>query len=164
MSKKLNKLKGKIFNIKDLSEIINEWRLNKNKIVFTNGCFDLIHLGHLEILARSADLGDKLIVAINSDVSIKKIKGNSRPIIEEDSRAKQLAAIEFIDAVILFNEDTPYNLINILKPDVLTKGGDYKKNDIVGNQLINKEQGEVIIIPLTQGYSTTAILEKIKNE
>ena len=164
MSKKLNKLKAKIFNIKDLSEIINEWRLNGDKIVFTNGCFDLIHLGHLEILARSADLGDKLIVGINSDMSIKKIKGNSRPIIEEDSRAKQLAAIEFIDAVILFNEDTPYNLINILKPDVLTKGGDYKKNDIVGNQLINKEQGKVVIIPLTQGYSTTSILEKIKNE
>jgi len=164
MSKKLNKLKAKIFNIKNLSQIINEWRLNGDKIVFTNGCFDLIHLGHLEILARSADLGDKLIVAINSDVSIKKIKGNSRPIIEEDSRAKQLAAIEFIDAVILFNEDTPYDLINILKPDVLTKGGDYKKNDIVGNQLINKEQGEVVIIPLTQGYSTTSILEKIKNE
>ena len=164
MSKKLNKLKAKIFNIKNLSQIINEWRLNGDKIVFTNGCFDLIHLGHLEILARSADLGDKLIVGINSDESIKKIKGNSRPIIEEDSRAKQLAAIEFIDAVILFNEETPYNLINILKPDVLTKGGDYKKNDIVGNQLINKEKGEVVIIPLTQGYSTTSILEKIKNE
>ena len=164
MSKKLNKLKAKIFNIKNLSQIINQWRLNGDKIVFTNGCFDLIHLGHLEILARSADLGDKLIVGINSDESIKKIKGNSRPIIEEDSRAKQLAAIEFIDAVILFNEDTPYNLINILKPDVLTKGGDYKKNDIVGNQLINKDQGEVVIIPLTQGYSTTSILEKIKNE
>ena len=164
MSKQLNKLKAKIFNIKDLSQIIKKWRLNGDKIIFTNGCFDLIHLGHLEILARSADLGDKLIVALNSDVSIKKIKGNSRPIIEEDSRAKQLAAIEFIDAVILFNEDTPYDLINILKPDVLTKGGDYKKNDIVGNQLINKEQGEVVIIPLTQGYSTTSILEKIKNE
>ena len=164
MSKKINKLKAKILNIKDLAKIINEWRLNGDKIVFTNGCFDLIHLGHLEILARSADLGDKLVVAINSDMSIKKIKGNSRPIIKEDSRAKQLAAIEFIDAVILFNEDTPYNLINILKPDVLTKGGDYKKNDIVGNQLINKEQGEVVIIPLTQGYSTTSILEKIKNE
>ena len=164
MSEKLNKLKAKIFNINDLSQIIKEWRLNGDKVIFTNGCFDLIHLGHLEILARSADLGDKLIVGINSDMSIKKIKGNSRPIIEEDSRAKQLAAIEFVDAVILFNEDTPYDLINVLKPDVLTKGGDYKKNDIVGNQLINKEQGEVVIIPLTQGYSTTSILEKIKNE
>ena len=164
MSKKLNKLKAKIFNIKDLSQIIKKWRLNGDKIIFTNGCFDLIHLGHLEILARSADLGDKLIVGINSDMSIKKIKGSSRPIIQEDSRAKQLAAIEFIDAVILFNEDTPYDLINILKPDVLTKGGDYKKNDIVGNELINKEQGDVVIIPLTQGFSTTSILEKIKNE
>ena len=164
MSKQLNKLKAKIFHIEDLSQIIKEWRLDGNKIVFTNGCFDLIHLGHLEILARSADLGDRLIVGINSDKSIKRIKGKSRPIIEEDSRAKQLAAIEFIDAVILFNEDTPFDLINILKPDVLTKGGDYKKNDIVGNELINKERGEVVIIPLTQGYSTTSILEKIKNE
>tara|TARA_B100001142_G_C13987660_1_gene521418 strand:+ start:86 stop:580 length:495 start_codon:yes stop_codon:yes gene_type:complete len=164
MSKQLNKLKAKIFHIEDLSQIIKEWRLDGNKIVFTNGCFDLIHLGHLEILARSADLGDRLIVGINSDKSIKKIKGKSRPIIQEDSRAKQLAAIEFIDAVILFNEDTPFDLINILKPDVLTKGGDYKKNDIVGNELINKERGEVVIIPLTQGYSTTSILEKIKNE
>ena len=164
MSEKLNKLKAKIFNIKDLSQIIKEWRLNGNKIIFTNGCFDLIHLGHLEILARSADLGDKLIVGINSDMSIKKIKGNSRPIIEEDSRAKQLAAIEFIDAVILFNEENPYDLISFINPDIITKGGDYKKNDVIGKELMNKKDGEVIIIPLTQGYSTTSILEKIKNE
>ena len=164
MSKKLNKLKAKIFNIKNLSKIIKEWRLNGDKIIFTNGCFDLIHLGHLEILARSADLGDKLIVGVNSDVSIKKIKGNSRPIIHEDSRAKQLAAIEFVDAVILFNEDTPHDLISFINPDIITKGGDYKKNDVVGNELMNKKAGEVVIIPLTQGYSTTSILEKIKNE
>jgi D-beta-D-heptose 7-phosphate kinase/D-beta-D-heptose 1-phosphate adenosyltransferase len=164
MSKKLNKLKAKIFNIKNLSQIIKEWRLNGDKIIFTNGCFDLIHLGHLEILARSADLGDKLIVGINSDMSIKKIKGNSRPIIEEDSRAKQLAAIEFVDAVILFNEDTPHDLISFIKPNIITKGGDYKKIDVVGNELMNKKAGEVVIIPLTQGYSTTSILEKIKNE
>jgi D-beta-D-heptose 7-phosphate kinase/D-beta-D-heptose 1-phosphate adenosyltransferase len=164
MSKKLNKLKAKILNIKDLSQIIKKWRLNGDKIIFTNGCFDIIHLGHLEILARSADLGDKLIVGINSDISVKKIKGNSRPIIEEDSRAKQLAAIEFIDAVILFNEDTPHNLISFINPDIITKGGDYKKNDVIGNELMNKKDGEVVIIPLTQGYSTTSILEKIKNE
>ncbi len=164
MSKKLNNLKAKIFNIKDLSQIIREWRLNGDKIIFTNGCFDLIHLGHLEILARSADLGDKLIVGLNSDMSIKKIKGNSRPIIQEDSRAKQLAAIEFIDAVILFNEDTPYDLISFINPDIITKGGDYKKNDVIGNELMNKKAGKVVIIPLTQGFSTTSILEKIKNE
>ena len=164
MSKQLNKLKAKIFHIEDFTQILKEWKSDGNKIVFTNGCFDLIHLGHLEILARSADLGNKLIVGINSDKSIRRIKGKSRPIIEEDSRAKQLAAIEFIDAVILFNEDTPYDLISFINPDIITKGGDYKKNDIVGNQLINKEQGEVVIIPLTQGYSTTSILEKIKNE
>ncbi len=164
MSKKLNNLKAKIFNIKDLSQIIKEWRLNGDKIIFTNGCFDLIHLGHLEILARSADLGDKLIVGINSDMSIKKIKDDSRPIIQEDSRAKQLAAIEFVDAVILFNEDTPYDLISFINPDIITKGGDYKKNDVIGKELMNKKAGEVVIIPLTQGYSTTSILEKIKNE
>ena len=164
MSKQLNKLKTKIFHIEDLSQIIKEWRLDGNKIVFTNGCFDLIHLGHLEILARSADLGDRLIVGINSDKSIKRIKGKSRPIIKEDSRAKQLAAIEFIDAVILFNEDTPHNLISSINPDIITKGGDYKKNDVIGNELMNKKSGEVVIIPLTQGFSTTSILEKIKNE
>ena len=164
MSKQLNKLKAKIFNIKDLSQMLKEWRSDGNKIIFTNGCFDLIHLGHLEILARSADLGDKLIVGINSDMSIKKIKGNSRPIIQEDSRAKQLAAIEFVDAVILFNEDTPYDLINFINPDIITKGGDYKKNDVIGNELMNKKAGKVVIIPLTQGFSTTSILEKIKNE
>ena len=164
MSKQLNKLKAKIFHIEDLSQIIKEWRLDGNKIVFTNGCFDLIHLGHLEVLARSADLGDRLVVGINSDKSIKRIKGKSRPIIEEDSRAKQLAAIEFIDAVILFNEDTPHNLISFINPDIITKGGDYKKNDVVGNELMNKKSGEVVIIPLTQGFSTTSILEKIKNE
>jgi D-beta-D-heptose 7-phosphate kinase/D-beta-D-heptose 1-phosphate adenosyltransferase len=97
-------------------------------------------------------------------MSIKKIKGNSRPIIKEDSRAKQLAAIEFIDAVILFNEDTPYDLISFINPDIITKGGDYKKNDVIGKELMNKKTGEVVIIPLTQGYSTTSILEKIKNE
>ena len=164
MSKQLNKLKAKIFHIEDLSQIIKEWRLDGNKIVFTNGCFDLIHLGHLEILARSADLGDRLIVGINSDKSINRIKGKSRPIIGEDSRAKQLAAIEFVDAVILFNEDTPHNLISFINPDIITKGGDYKKNDVIGNELMNKKSGEVVIIPLTQGFSTTSILEKIKNE
>ena len=164
MSKQLNKLKAKIFNIKDFTQILKEWRSVGNKIVFTNGCFDFIHLGHLEILARSADLGDKLIVGINSDKSIKRIKGKSRPIIQEDSRAKQLAAIEFVDAVILFNEDTPYDLISFINPDIITKGGDYKKNDVIGKELMNKKSGEVVIIPLTQGYSTTSILEKIKNE
>ncbi len=164
MSKQLNKLKAKIFHIEDFTQILKEWRSDDNKIVFTNGCFDLIHLGHLEILARSADLGDKLIVGINSDKSIKRIKGKSRPIIGEGSRAKQLAAIEFVDAVILFNEDTPYDLISLINPDIITKGGDYKKNEVIGNELINKKAGEVVIIPLTQGYSTTSILEKIKNE
>ena len=136
----------------------------KKKIVFTNGCFDLIHLGHIEILARSSDFGDKLIIGVNSDLSIKKLKGENRPIIEESSRIKQLSALEFVDAVILFDEDTPLKLIESIKPDVITKGGDYTAKNVVGNEVVSQKKGEVVIIPLTKGFSTTSILNKIKND
>ena len=164
MSKALEKVNNKILNTKHLLEKLDSWKKEHKKIVFTNGCFDLIHLGHIEVLARSADLGDILIIGVNTDSSIKKIKGNNRPIIEESSRAKQLAALEFVDAVVLFNEETPFELINLIQPDVITKGGDYKTEDVIGNQTINEKGGEIIIIPLTQGYSTTTILNKIKND
>ena len=127
-------------------------------------CFDLIHLGHIEVLARSADLGDILIIGVNTDSSIKELKGENRPIIEEYSRAQQLASLEFVDAVILFNEQTPLELIKVIKPNVITKGGDYNSEQVVGNEITVKNEGEVIIIPLTQGYSTTSILDKIKND
>ena len=164
MSKALNKLQSKIYILDQLIDKVNNWKDQNKKIVFTNGCFDLIHLGHVEVLARSADLGDKLIVAINSDESITKIKGANRPIIEEESRVKQIAALDFVDAVVLFNQDTPINIISSITPNVITKGGDYKTSDIIGHEIIQENNGVVAIIPLTQGYSTTSILDKIKNE
>ncbi|MFL2573614.1 MAG: D-glycero-beta-D-manno-heptose 1-phosphate adenylyltransferase [Flavobacteriales bacterium] len=164
MSKALERVKNKIFNKNNLLKKLEIWRGENKKIVFTNGCFDLIHLGHIEILARSSDFGDKLIIGVNSDLSIKKLKGENRPIIEESSRIKQLSALEFVDAVVLFDEDTPLKLIETIKPDVITKGGDYTAKNIVGNEVVSQKNGEVIIIPLTQGYSTTSILNKIKND
>ena len=164
MSKALNKLQNKIYTLDRLMDEINNWKKQNKKIVFTNGCFDLIHLGHVELLARSSDLGDKLIVAINSDESIIKIKGINRPIIEEESRAKQIAALDFVDAVILFNQDNPIEIISLVIPDIITKGGDYKISDVVGHEIVRENNSSVVIIPLTQGYSTTSILDKIKNE
>ena len=127
-------------------------------------CFDLIHLGHIEVIARSADLGDILIIGVNTDNSIKRLKGKNRPIVEEISRAKQLAALEFVDAVVFFDQDTPTDLIKVINPNVITKGGDYNTDQVIGNDIVIKNDGEVVIIPLTQGYSTTSILEKIKDE
>jgi len=164
MSKSLKKINNKIFLEKDLRIKLDSWRQKGEKIVFTNGCFDLIHLGHIEVLARSADLGDRLIIGVNTDKSIKNIKGQNRPIIKEDSRVKQLAALEFVDAVILFNESTPNKIINHIKPDIITKGGDYKTKEVVGYETVIENNGRVVIIPLTQGFSTTSILNKIKNE
>ena len=164
MSKALNKLQSKIYTLDQLIDEVINWKDQNKKIVFTNGCFDLIHLGHVEVLARSSDLGDKLIVAINSDESIAKIKGTNRPIIEEESRVKQIAALDFVDAVILFQQDTPIKIISSITPNVITKGGDYKTSDVVGHEIIQENNGEVAIIPLTQGYSTTSNLDKIKNE
>ena len=164
MSKALERVKNKIFNKNNLLKKLEIWRSANKKIVFTNGCFDLIHLGHIEVLARSADLGDILIIGVNTDSSIKELKGNNRPIIEENSRAQQLASLEFVDAVILFNEQTPLELIKVIKPNTITKGGDYSSEQVVGNEIAVKNEGEVIIIPLTQGYSTTSILDKIKND
>ena len=164
MSKSLKKINSKIFIEKDLRKKLDFWRQNGDKIVFTNGCFDLIHLGHIEVLARSADLGDRLIIGVNTEKSIKNIKGKNRPIIKEDSRVKQLAALAFVDAVILFNEPTPNKIIHHINPDIITKGGDYKTKEVVGYETVIQNNGRVVIIPLTKGYSTTSILNKIKNE
>ena len=164
MSEALKKINNKIFDLQLLMKKIEKWRSENKKIVFTNGCFDLIHLGHIEILARSSDFGDKLIIGVNSDLSIKKLKGENRPIIQQSSRIRQLSALEFVDAVVLFDEETPIKLIETIKPDVITKGGDYTAKNVVGNEVVSQKNGEVVIIPLTQGYSTTSILNKIKND
>ena len=164
MSKSLEILNSKILDKERLLVKLTGWKEENKKIVFTNGCFDLIHLGHIEVIARSADLGDILIIGVNTDNSIKRLKGKNRPIVEEISRAKQLAALEFVDAVVLFDQDTPIDLIKMINPNIITKGGDYNTDQVIGNDIVTQNDGEVVIIPLTQGYSTTSILEKIKDE
>ncbi len=140
-----------------------EWKEIGQKIVFTNGCFDLLHQGHIAYLSQAKDLGGKLIIGLNSDSSIKRLKGDSRPINDESSRAIMLAALGFVDAIILFNEDTPLRLISTLLPDVLVKGGDYTKEQIVGAEEVEQHGGEVRTIPFLDGFSSTRIIQKIKN-
>ena len=158
----LNKLNNKIYSLKELENQVTSWKQVGEKVVFTNGCFDIIHRGHIEVLAQTADLGDRLIIGINSDSSIQKLKGKNRPIIEEKSRAILLASLSFVDAVILFSEDTPINLISTLKPDILSKGGDYEISTIVGHEVVQENGGQVILVPFVDGFSSTTIIDKIK--
>ena len=159
----LENIKSKIYSLLDLKITSDKWKARGEKIVFTNGCFDILHQGHIEVLARTADLGTRLIVGLNSDSSIQKLKGKKRPIIQQQSRAILLASFSFVDAVILFSEDTPINLISTLLPDVLAKGGDYEVKTIVGHEIVQKNGGEVILVPFIDGFSSTAIIEKIRN-
>lgn len=159
----LKKINNKIFLIKELKTKLSIWRENGEKIIFTNGCFDIIHKGHIQVLANTADLGDRLIIGLNSDISVQKLKGLNRPIVEEDARAFLLASLNFVDAVVLFSEETPINLITTLKPNVLAKGGDYAISNVVGYNEVKEYNGEVIIVPFVDGFSSTSIIEKIKN-
>ena len=159
----LNKINSKIFSLDDLKNQVNAWKQAGEEVVFTNGCFDIIHRGHIEVLAQTADLGDRLIIGLNSDTSIQKLKGEDRPIIEEQSRAILLASLEFVDAVVIFPEDTPINLISTLLPDVLAKGGDYEIETIVGQEIVQNNGGKVKLVPFVDGFSSTTIIEKIKN-
>lgn len=158
---KINILEEKIIEVPDLIKKLNIWRLKGDKIVFTNGCFDIIHPGHIVLLTGAANYGNRLIVGINSDDSIKRFKGDHRPINNLEARALVLAAMGFVDAVVYFDEDTPLELINALQPDVLVKGGDYEKNNIVGANEVISNGGEVVIIPTLPGFSTTSIIEKL---
>ena len=158
----LNKINSKIFSLDNLKNQVNAWKQAGKKIVFTNGCFDIIHRGHIEVLAQTAYLGDRLIIGLNSDSSIQKLKGEDRPIMTENSRAILLAALSFVDAVILFPEDTPINLISTLLPDVLAKGGDYEIETIVGQEIVQNNGGKVKLVPFVDGFSSTTIIDKIK--
>ena len=158
-----NTLKNKLFSLENLKLQVKEWKATGEKVVFTNGCFDLVHQGHIEVLARTADLGTKLIVGLNSDSSIQKIKNETRPIIQQQSRAILLASFSFVDAVVLFSEDTPINLISALLPHVLAKGGDYEIETVVGHEVVHKNGGGVILVPFVDGFSSTTIIEKIRN-
>lgn len=152
----------KLFQIKDLLQQIAVWRFQNRKIVFTNGCFDILHKGHAHIINACGDLGynTAVIVAINTDASVKKLKGANRPINNEQDRAIMLANMHGVDAVILFDEDTPYELIKTIQPDYLVKGGDYTAENIVGADIMKSSGGQVVIVPYLNNYSTTLILER----
>jgi D-glycero-beta-D-manno-heptose 1-phosphate adenylyltransferase len=157
-------IQSKIYKWEDLSRAIAIWKFKDNKIVFTNGCFDILHKGHVTYLSQAAELGDILIVGLNSDESVKKLhKGANRPIQDQDSRALVLASIHHVTAVILFDEDTPAELINLVQPEVLVKGGDWKPEQIVGHETVLARGGQVISIDFLPGYSTTSIEQKIKS-
>jgi len=147
--------------IKNLKKFILTRKKLKGKLVFTNGCFDLLHVGHIRYLQEAKKLGDYLVIGLNSDKSVKKIKGNLRPIIPETERAEVLAALESVNFVVLFDEDTPYELISAVKPDVLVKGGDWKGNDIVGKDIVEAYGGKVFSLSYIQGRSTTDIIDKV---
>ena len=149
-------------NAKDLSKEIAKWKAFNDTVVFTNGCFDLLHLGHMDYLAKAADYGDRLVIGLNSDSSVSKLKGENRPIIDQHSRAVKLASLAFVDAVVIFNEETPAELISQLNPDILVKGGDYELSQIVGADSVKENGGKVEIIPFIEGYSSTQIIDKIK--
>jgi D-glycero-beta-D-manno-heptose 1-phosphate adenylyltransferase len=140
---------------------MNTMRTANKRCVFTNGCFDILHLGHIDYLARAADLGDCLIIGLNTDSSVARLKGPGRPVNNEMARAHLLAALFFVDTVVLFDEDTPYELINTVQPEVLVKGGDYKPDEIVGSDIVRANNGKVIVIDIVEGYSTSALIQKL---
>ena len=154
----------KIFTLPDLLSRINQWRQLGKTIAFTNGCFDILHEGHIYSLSQAASEADYLIVGVNADASVKKLKGESRPINNENSRSKLLASLMLVDAVIIFKEDTPLDLIKSLLPDVLIKGGDYKVNEIAGAKEVIENGGRVVINPILNGFSTTSIIDKMKGD
>jgi rfaE bifunctional protein nucleotidyltransferase chain/domain len=156
---RLSILKSKIYTWDHLRREISMWRFKDKTIVFSNGCFDVLHLGHVEYLAKARDLGDILIVGLNSDDSVHRIKGSHRPVNNETARATILAALSFVDAIILFGVDTPHELIKLIQPDILVKGKDYEGKEIVGSDVVKARGGQVVTIELTRGYSTTHTIE-----
>jgi rfaE bifunctional protein nucleotidyltransferase chain/domain len=152
---------GKIFNQKELSSFCRRMKRGKKIIVFTNGVFDLLHRGHVEYLTEAKKLGDLLVVGLNSDVSVRRIKGDKKPIQPEADRAYLLSSFSCVDAVCLFDDDTPQKLIDLILPDVLVKGGDYQSDQIVGSDTVKNHGGKVVSIPLTEGKSTTRLIQLI---
>lgn len=159
--KKTDSIRNRVFSIQELSQEIIRLRLKSKTIAFTNGVFDILHEGHIAVLSKAASFADVLIVGVNSDASVKRLKGESRPVNNENSRALILASLIMVDVVVIFEEDTPLSLIKIIKPDVLIKGGDYKIDTIVGATEVMEAGGKVEIIPLEAGFSTTGIIDKI---
>ena len=150
------------YTAKEAETTLSLWRFKDDKIVFTNGCFDILHKGHIEYLAKAASLGTKLVIGLNTDASVKRLKGDSRPVNDENARALLLASLVFVDKVILFDTDTPRDLIDFVQPDVLVKGGDYKPEEIVGYDIVKAKGGEIVTLDFVEGYSTTSLIEKMK--
>lgn len=157
-------IQSKIFeNAQAFIPVLSRWKQAGDTLVFTNGCFDLVHRGHIDSLAKAASLGDRLIVGLNSDVSVKLLKGENRPLIDQQSRAVLLASLLMVDAVIMFDEETPYELIRSILPDVLVKGTEYQIEEIAGYDIVLASGGRVERIKLTEGFSTTDLIRKIKD-
>jgi rfaE bifunctional protein nucleotidyltransferase chain/domain len=155
-------IEKKILSWDEAREMAGQWRSEGRRIVFTNGCFDILHYGHIHYLAQARDLGDRLVVGLNAADSVRRLKGPGRPINDEATRQLLLAALLVVDAVVVFDQDTPYDLIRVVEPDILVKGGDWKPEDIVGSDIVLARGGEVRSLPYIEGYSTTRIEEKIK--
>ena len=166
MQKKLDFIKSRIIwqadeNLRRLAAV---WKFQNKKIVFTNGCFDILHRGHIEYLAKAAGYGDYLVIGLNSDSSVRTIKGPGRPILDQETRALILASLHFVHIVVLFEEPTPYELIKLINPDVLIKGGDYKPSEIVGADIVKASGGKITTIEFVDGFSSTSIIEKLRKQ
>jgi rfaE bifunctional protein nucleotidyltransferase chain/domain len=153
---------AKVLPLEEAVRTVARWRLQGRTVVFTNGCFDILHAGHLDLLERASTLGDRLVLGLNSDASIRRLKGEERPVNDERFRARMLAAMSVVDAVVVFAEDTPLAVIESLKPDILVKGGDYRAEDVVGAGVVAAHGGRVEIVPLTDGHSTTGLIGRIR--
>jgi rfaE bifunctional protein nucleotidyltransferase chain/domain len=158
----LQQIRQKLYKEEQLFAEVNHWKSQGKKIVFTNGCFDIIHPGHIDYLAKAANLGDKLVIALNTDSSVSKLKGTHRPIQDETSRAMVLAAFGFVDAIVFFGEETPEHIIDMLMPDILVKGADYTVDQIAGAKNVIAHGGSVVLLPYLKGYSTSLIEKKIR--
>lgn len=154
---------GRIIRLSNLSEAVNKWRSEEKVIVFTNGCFDIIHRGHVEYLSKAKSFGDILILGLNSDDSVRKLKGANRPFVPEKDRAYILSQLIPVDAVSVFEEETPLKIIKLVMPDILVKGGDYTLDTIVGRKEVEENGGNVVAIPLVEGRSTSGLIERIRN-
>ena len=154
---------GKLKSFEEIKSIAVGARNNGKRVAFTNGCFDLLHRGHVHVLRAARACADLLIVGINSDQSVKQIKGPARPVLPESDRCELVGAMEMVDFVVLFNEPDPYSLISAIRPDVLVKGGDWNTDKIIGGDLVEEAGGEVVVVPYIKGFSTTEIIERIKN-
>lgn len=162
--KETENIAAKILSQQMLKDLLVREASLKKKVVFTNGCFDILHPGHIHLLQEAKQLGDLLIVGLNSDSSVKRLKGPDRPVQDENSRALLLAAILFVDYVVLFSEDTPLDLIKLISPDVLVKGGDYRENEIVGSDFVKETGGITITIPFLKGFSSSSLIDKSRKK